>query len=78
MLTIQKTISIYGRCEGKEKDEFDNPVIYATMDATISNDGNVHINKYTSSSDAYAEHADEIEADWAAFEEEVHKIAKAE
>lgn len=78
MLNIQKTISFYGRSIGTEKDEYDNPVVYATMDATISNDGNVNINKYTSSSEAYENHADEIEADWAKFEEEVHKIAKAD
>ena len=77
MLNLQKTISFYGRSEGTEKDEHGNPVIYATMDATISSDGNVHINKYTSNKEAYAEHAEEIEADWAAFEEEVHKVAQA-
>lgn len=77
MLTMNKTISIYGRSEGTEKDELGTPIAYATMDATITSDGNVHINKYTSSKEAYAEHAEEIEADWAAFEEEVHKIAQS-
>lgn len=76
MLKIQKTINFYGRCEGTDKDEMGNPVLYATMDATISSDGNVHINKYTVSKEAYAEHAEEIEADWAEFEEEVHKVAQ--
>ena len=33
------------------------------MDATISSDGNVHINKYTSNRAAYEEHAEEIEAE---------------
>lgn len=78
MLNIQKTISFYGRSEGTEKDEMGNPVIYATMDATISSDGNVHINKYTSSKEAYLNHAEQIEEDWAAFESEVHKYAQAE
>ena len=78
MLNIQKTINFYGRSEGTEKDEYGNPVIYATMDGTISSDGNVHINKYTSSKEAYAKHAEQIEEDWAAFEAEVHKYAQAE
>lgn len=78
MLNIQKTINFYGRCEGTEIDEMGNKVAYATMDASISHDGSININKYTSSATAYTEHAEEIEADWATFEEEVHKYAQAE
>lgn len=78
MLNIQKTINFYGRSEGTETNEMGEKVLYATMDASISNEGSININKYTSSATAYTEHAEEIEADWAAFEEEVHKYAQAE
>ena len=78
MLNMQKTIHFYGRSEGTEKDELGTPIAYATMDATILGDGNVHINKNTASKEAYEAHAEEIEKDWAAFEEAVHAIAQAD
>lgn len=78
MLNIQKTINFYGRSESSEEKENSGKELYATMDATISNDGSININKYTASAEAYTLHADEIEADWVQFEEEVHKFAKAD
>lgn len=78
MMEINKVITFYGRSLGSEKNANGDPVVLATMDASIPNEGTVTINKYTTSKEAYAEHADEIESDWDAFEKEVRKYARTE
>lgn len=76
MLKSQRTINFYATSvlDTKEGD----PVILASMNATINEDGTVNINKYTASKDSYAEHQSTIEEDWNAFESEVHKYAGTE
>lgn len=78
MLDMQKTIHFHGRSLGTELDEMGEKVVLATMDGSISNEGTVNINKYTTSKEAYANNAETIEADWAEFEETVHKYAQNE
>ena len=78
MLDMHKVISFYGKSLGTETNEMGERVVLATMDGSISNEGTVTINKYTSSKEAYANNAETIEADWAAFDEEVHKYAQSE
>lgn len=78
MLDMHKVISFYGKSLGTETNEMGEKVILATMDGSISNEGTVTINKYTSSKEAYANNAETIEADWAAFDEEVHRYAQLE
>ena len=78
MLDMHKTIHFHGRSLGTETNEMGEKVVLSTMDGSISNEGTVSINKYTTSKEAYENNADTIEADWTMFEETVHKYAQSE
>lgn len=74
MLDLQKTINFYGRSLTTDE----APVVLATMDASVSDSGDIRINKYVSSKEAYVENSEIINADFAEFEAKVQEYALAE
>lgn len=74
MLDLQKTINFYGRSLSNDE----TPIVLATMDASVSDSGDIRINKYVSSKEVYVESSEIINADFAEFETKVQEYALAE
>lgn len=71
MLNINKSVNIYAQSVLKEEGKAD--ILLSTMDANITSDGSVNINKNVASNELYATHKETIEKDWADFEAKVYK-----